>query len=63
MAVGVTETVPLMVVFPLLVAVNTGILPFPFAPSPMAVLLFVQLKVVPLTVSEGVVNIDDAPLQ
>ena len=63
MAVGVTEMVPLMVVFPLLVAVNTGIFPFPLAPSPMLVLLFDQLNVVPVTVSVGVVNIDDAPLQ
>ena len=31
------------------VAVNEGILPEPFAPSPIAVLLFVQVNVVPLT--------------
>ena len=63
MAVGVTEMVPLIVVFPLLVAVNMGMLPFPLGPSPMPVLSFVQLNVVPVTVSVGVVNMDEAPLQ
>lgn len=63
MADGVTETVPVMVAEPGLVAVNTGMFPLPFAPSPMAVLLFVQLKVVPVTLPAGVVNVDDAPLQ
>jgi hypothetical protein len=32
-----------------LVAVNAGMLPDPLAASPMAVLLFVQVNVVPLT--------------
>jgi hypothetical protein len=37
------------------VAVKEGILPDPLAASPMAVLLFVQVKVVPLTGPDKVV--------
>jgi hypothetical protein len=41
--VGVTVTVVLTGVVPLLMAANDAILPVPFAPSPMEVLVFVQL--------------------
>jgi len=63
LADGVTEMVPVMVVFPVLVAINMGMFPFPLAPSPMFVLSFVQLNVVPVTFPVGVVNMDEAPLQ
>jgi len=63
LAVGVTETVPLMVAVPLLEAVNTGILAVPLAARPIPVLVFVHAKVVPATVPVGVVKVDDAPLQ
>ena len=46
-AEGVTVIVPVIGKFPVLVAVNAGTFPFPFAPKPIAVLLFVQAKVVP----------------
>ena len=42
-AVGVNVMVELIGVEPGLVAVNEGKSPFPLAPNPMAVLLFVQL--------------------
>jgi hypothetical protein len=45
------------------VAVNDGMFPDPFAPSPIAVLLFVQVKVVPLTGPDKVVEVTLAPLQ
>lgn len=48
-AVGVTLMVDVMAVVPVLVAVNVGILPTPVAPRPVAVLLFAQSKVVPVT--------------
>ena len=43
LAVGVTSIIPLIAVFPVLVAVNEAISPVPLAPNPMAVLSFVQL--------------------
>ena len=43
LADGVTVTVPLIIVEPVFVAVNAAILPVPFAPKPIAVLLLVQL--------------------
>ena len=41
--VGVTVIVPLIAVFPVLVAVNEAIFPVPLAANPMAALVFVQL--------------------
>jgi len=46
---GVTVMVAVMGEVVALVAVNEGILPEPLAVRPMAVLLFVHVKVVPLT--------------
>jgi hypothetical protein len=46
---GVTVTVAVMGDVVPLVAVNEGIFPEPFAARPIAVLLFVQVKIVPLT--------------
>jgi hypothetical protein len=45
------------------VAVNAGMLPDPLAARPMAVLLFVQVKVVPLTGPDNVVDAALPPLQ
>jgi hypothetical protein len=44
-------------------AVNDGMFPDPLAARPMAVLLFVQVKVVPLTGPDKVVEVTLAPLQ
>ena len=50
LAVGVTVIVPDIGAVPALVAVKVGnVLPEPLAPKPIAVLLFVQLNVVPAT--------------
>ena len=46
-----------------LVAVKDGIFPDPLAARPMAVLLFVQVKVVPLTGPDKVVVVTLAALQ
>ena len=46
---GVTVIVPVIGAVVVLVAVKLGILPIPLAANPIAVLLFVQLKVVPAT--------------
>ena len=52
---GVTVMVPVMVAFVLLAgAVQPGMFPVPAAPSPIAVLLFAQLKVVPARFPEKV---------
>jgi hypothetical protein len=48
-AVGVTVTVAAIGDVIAFVAVNEGILPEPLAARPIAVLLFVQVNVVPLT--------------
>jgi hypothetical protein len=45
------------------VAVNEGISPDPLAANPMAVLLFVQVNVVPLTGPDKVVEVTLAALQ
>jgi len=54
-AVGVIVMVAVMGAVVVLVAVNEGTLPEPLAARPMAVLLFVQVKVVPLTGPDNVV--------
>ena len=41
--VGVTVIVPVIAVFPVLVAVNEAISPVPLAAKPMAALVFIQL--------------------
>jgi hypothetical protein len=46
-----------------LVAVNDGMFPDPLAARPMAVLLFVQVNVVPLTGPDKEVAVTLAPLQ
>lgn len=46
-AVGITEIVATIGAVVLFVATNKGALPLPLAPSPIAVLLFVQVYVVP----------------
>jgi hypothetical protein len=46
-----------------LVAVNAGIFPDPLAANPIAVLLFVQVNVVPLTGPDKEVEVTLAPLQ
>jgi hypothetical protein len=46
-----------------LAAVNVGMLPEPLAASPIAVLLFVHVNVVPLTGPDKVVTGADAPTQ
>ena len=47
---GVTTISPEIVSVVVFAAMNEGILPVPLAPRPIAVLLFVQLKLVPATV-------------
>ena len=62
-AVGITvivETIGEVVAF---VAVKEGILPEPFAASPIAVLLFVHVNVVPLTGPDKLVIDAIAPAQ
>lgn len=63
LAVGVMVMVDEMGAVPLLAAVKAGIFPDPLAARPMAVLLFVQVKVVPLTGPLKVVAGTDTPLQ
>jgi len=46
-----------------LVAVNTGILPVPLATSPIVVLLFVQVYVVPVTVLAKLIAVVAVALQ
>lgn len=62
LAVGVTVMVALMGELPVLVAVNAGMVPFPLAARPMAVLLFAQLNVVPPTGPVGVTKVEEVPL-
>ncbi len=62
-AVGVTVIVAVIGDVVALVAVNEGILPDPFVPRPIAVLLFVQVKVVPLTAPDKFVIGASAPTQ
>ena len=54
-AVGVIVMVAVMGAVVVLVAVNEGTLLVPLAARPMAVLLFVHVKVVPLTGPDNVV--------
>lgn len=56
LAVGVTVITPVIGAVVVLVAVNEGTLPVPPAPSPIAVLLLVHVKVVP---GVGLVNVVD----
>ena len=55
-AVGVTMIFALIAAVVALVVVNEGILPEPLAASPIAVLLFVHVNVVPLTGPDKVVT-------
>ena len=59
---GVTVIVAVTGVLVKLMAVNAGIFPLPDAAKPIDVLLFVQLKVVPLIAPEKVTRFVDAPL-
>jgi len=59
LAVGTTVIVATTGVFPEFVATNAPISPLPLAASPIDVLLFVQLKVVPLTEPEKVTVVVD----
>ena len=60
---GVTVMVAVMGVVPVLVAVKAGTFPFPLAANPIAVLLFVHAKVVPVTGLVNTVAGIEAPLQ
>jgi len=62
LAVGVTVMVPEILAVVGLVAVNEGISPIPDAPSPIAGLLLVQLKVVPPTVPTNGTAVVASPL-
>ena len=62
-AVGVIVIVAVIGDVVALVAVNEGILPEPLAARPMAVLLFVHVKVVPATGPAGLVAGAVAPAQ
>ncbi len=55
--------VPVIAVVPVFVAVKEGTLPLPEAPSPIAVLLLVQLKVAPEGILVKFVAGTVAPLQ
>ena len=59
---GVTVIVAVTGALDALMAVNAGIFPLPEAAKPIDVLLFVQLKVVPLIAPEKVTRFVDAPL-
>jgi len=59
---GVTVIVAVTGVLVKLMAVNAGIFPLPDAAKPIDVLLFVQLKVVPLTAPEKATRFVEAPL-
>jgi len=61
--VGVTVIVAVIGAAVVLVAVKLGILPWPLAASPIAVLLFVQLNIVPATVPVKLIAAVAAPLQ
>jgi len=62
-AVGVTVIVALIGKIVAFVVVNEGTLPEPLAARPMAVLLFVQVNVVPLTGPEKFVTSAVRPAQ
>ena len=59
---GVTDIVAVTGALVKLITVNTGIFPLPLAAKPIVVLLFVQLKVVPLTAPEKATRFVEAPL-
>jgi hypothetical protein len=59
---GVTVMVAVTGVVPVFIAVKAGISPLPFAAKPIDVLLFVQLKVEPLTAPEKLIRFVVAPL-
>ena len=59
---GVTVIVAVTGALLVLIAVNEGIFPLPEAAKPIVVLLFVQLKVVPLTAPEKATRFVEAPL-
>ena len=59
---GVTVIVAVTGVLVKLMAVNAGIFPLPDAAKPIDALLFVQLKVVPLTAPEKATRFVEAPL-
>jgi len=63
LAVGVTVIVAITVDVPVLVAVNEGMLPVPFAARPMEGVLFTHAKVVPDTGLENVTLEVEVPLQ
>lgn len=63
LAVGVTVTVDVIGVVPVLVAVKDAISPIPLAAKPVAVLVLVQLNVVPVTFPTNETAADEAPLQ
>ena len=63
LAVGVIVIVPLIEDVPVLVAVKGGISPDPLAARPIAMLLFVHVKVVPVTGPAKVVVGTVVPLQ
>ena len=62
-AVGITVIVAVIGEFVAFVAVNEGTLPEPLAPRPIAVLLFVQVNVVPPTGPDKIVIDGTAPAQ
>ena len=62
-AVGVTVIVAVIGEVVAFVAVNEGISPDPFAGRPIAVLLFVQVNVVPLTGPDKLVIGATTPVQ
>src|SRR4030095_5221240 len=62
-AAGVTVIVAVIGEVVALIAVNEGTLPEPLAPRPIAVLLFVQVNVVPLTGPDKFVAGTAAPAQ
>ena len=59
---GVTDIVAVTGALVKLMAVKAGIFPLPEAAKPIDVLLFVQLKVVPLTAPEKATRFVEAPL-
>jgi len=62
-AVGVTVIVAVIAEVVAFVVVKEGTLPEPLAASPIAVLLFVQVNVVPLTGPDAFVNGVTVPAQ
>lgn len=62
LTLGITVTVETNVVLPALVAVNELILPDPDADKPVAVLLFVQSNVVPVTAPVKLIGVVDEPV-